>query len=391
MSTGRTGTAGPDAGRRALVESRLREFHGVGVDDILEIIGYLREPGDTVFAGGSLSFGLGNRLSDFDVVVCGPRNSTSKVPLQHWAKTLRVDVWTRAGADIDRVFAQAEAALARTTPIAGAFGTVEEEQQLKLLHRVAFGLHLDGPALSSALEPGGGPDRDFAAVARDLVVREYAERMRESAYVARLAAGSGRWLAATVNAREAVEEAMHVLLAAWGVPFTGDKWLHERLKTHAPDLREAYRRFAALPAAGPGCARFVADAVELCTELTGLDLDPEGLGRHLAWVAEGLALHTVGPVPLLLAPRVGGLWELSARDRAAWDELSARARPAAGTDPASHTAWPGAGLEPDQAELCLGLYERGLVALVWDRGVPVTELAMPDRAGGTGGTGRESA
>src|SRR5437868_2296858 len=133
--------------RREALDDRLRRFHGVDTGDVLDLIDYLREPGDTVVAGGSLTFGLGNRLSDFDVVVCGPATASSAVPLQHWAGSLRVDVWTRAHADLDRLFVHAERALGAEAPIEGAFGTVEEEQQLKLLHRVAFGLEVDGPPL----------------------------------------------------------------------------------------------------------------------------------------------------------------------------------------------------------------------------------------------------
>ncbi|GDY29628.1 hypothetical protein [Gandjariella thermophila] len=357
--------------RRETVEHRLRKFHDVGIADVLEVVGYLREPGDSVIAGGSLSFGLGNRLSDFDVVVCGRSTDTSLMPLQHWVKSLRVDVWTRAHRDIDAVFALADRALASTAPIAGALGSVEEEQQLKLLHRIAFGLHLDGPPLA----PSGG--RDHLEVARDLVVREYAERMRESACVAQLAARAGRWLAAAVNARSAVEEALHATLAASGVPFTGDKWLAERL-TEVPDLRAGHQDFAVLPEPVDDPA-FVAEAIAWCERLTGLDLDADQLRPALRWIHDGLLLHRVNHEDLLVAPDVGGLWQLDSGEAHAWRGLCEIGEaPATGPD---RVSFPGGRCTAEQTSLCLRLYERGLLRLDWDRGVTVAELTFPEVAG----------
>jgi hypothetical protein len=355
-----------DIRRREVLETRMRGFHGVGVDGVLDVVDYLREPGDTVIAGGSLTFGLGNRLSDFDVVICGPVTSRSLVPLQHWVSSLRVDVWTRSHADIDALFVHAERALVRPAPIAGAFGSVEQEQQFKLLHRVAFGLELAGPPLAPASVP------DFRTVARDLVLREYAERLRESIWVAQLAARSQRWLTAVVNAREAVEEAFTVVLAARGVPFTGDKWLHERLKSHAPDLREAYRRYASLPTAADDCADYVTDAVALAGRLTGVPTEMEELTGRASWVGSDLHLCKTGDTRLLVAPEVGGLWELSEMDAAAWASLAGVAEPAA--DGSDRTVWRCGGRA--ETDFCLGLYEHGLVQLGWDRGVPVSELAI---------------
>jgi len=323
----------------ATLDQRLRGFHDIGVDDVLDVVGYLRDGGDTVVAGGSLTFGLGNRLSDFDIVICGAETSRSLVPLEHWVKTLRVDVWTRSHSDVDNLFVLAREALAADTPIGGAFGSIEHEQQLKLLHRIAFGLELTGPALAPASVP------DFRAVARDLVVREYAERLRESIEVARLAAGAGNWLAAVSNAREAVEEAFTVVLTSRGVPFTGDKWLHERLKTHAPDLREAYRRFAALPTADSDCAAYVADALALAGRLTGRTGDAEP-----TWTVDGVEVVMTGDSHVLVAPEHGGVWALTGADVAAWRNKD--------------------------ADFYFGLYERGLAKLGWDRGVPVSDLTI---------------
>jgi hypothetical protein len=321
------------------LDARLRGFHDVGVAEVLDVVGYLRDTGDTVIAGGSLTFGLGNRLSDFDVVICGAQTSRSLVPLEHWVKTLRVDVWTRSHDDVDKLFVLAREALDRDTPIGGAFGSIEQEQQLKLLHRIAFGLELDGPALAPASVP------DFRAVARDLVVREYAERLRESLFVARSATRTGRWLAAVSNAREAVEEAFTVVLTSRGVPFTGDKWLHERLRSHAPDLREAYRRFAALPTADRECAAYVGDALALATRLTGLTGEGEP-----GWQVDGLELCKTGDTHVLVAPRHGTVHAMSDVDVKAWEERD--------------------------TDFCFGLYERGLAKPDWTRGVPLGELTI---------------
>jgi hypothetical protein len=351
--------------RREALDARMRRFHDVDTADVLGLVDYLREPGDTVVAGGSLTFGLGNRLSDFDVVICGPATPSSAVPLQHWAGSLRVDVWTRAHADLDRLFRHAEQALDGEAPIEGAFGTVEEEQQLKLLHRAAFGLDLDGPPLAPRCT------RDHVEVARDLVVREYAERMRESAYLARLALTVRRPLAAAVNARFAVEEAAHVVLAAGGVPFSGDKWLADRLAEHAPRLGERHGRLTELPENEDGAAGFVADAVTLCRELTGLDTSLDALGTRLSWVSSGLVVHRVGGEDLLLAPDIGGLWVLSEPEAAAWRSLTA----GESGDAATRRSWRADRCDRDQADLCLGLYQRGLAQPRWHRGVPVADLS----------------
>ncbi|MGC9665088.1 hypothetical protein ACNTMW_00865 [Planosporangium sp. 12N6] len=364
-----------DPRRRALLDRRLRDLHGVGVDDVLDVLEYLREPGDTAVAGGSLTFGLGNRLSDFDVVICGAGTSRSLVPLEHWVGDLRVDVWTRSHADVDTLFTLARRALAGAAPIAGAFGSIEQEQQLKLLHRIAFGLDLAGPALAPAAVP------DVRSVARDLVVREYAERLRESVWVAQAAARAGRWLTAVSNAREAVEEACTVVLTARGVPFTGDKWLHERLRGHAPDLADAYRRYAALPDRADDCAVYVADAVALAGRLTGLVTGVAELAAQVGWIADDLHLHAAGGTRLLVAPRCGGVWELSDEDAAAWAELSTST---ASPDPAGYgrVVWRGA--DPALTGFCLGLYELGLLRLDWDRGVPLAELSIVVEPSGVG-------
>jgi hypothetical protein len=345
--------------RRARLESRLRDYHGVGIDDVLEVVDYLRADGDTVIAGGSLAWDLGNRLSDFDVVICGPETSPSRVPLEHWVKTLRVDGWTRSHAGIGRLFDHAATALDGDAPIQGAFGTTEEEQQLKLLHRVAFGLRINGPALVPATS------RDHLGIARDLLVREYAERMRESALVAQLAARAGRGLAAATNARLAVEECLHTVLATRGVPFTGDKWLQERLRAVAPDLREHHDRFSALPAPEETGA-FVTGAVELCGRLTGRDLTEAALAADLTWSAGGVRTHSVSGDHFLVVPEIGAMWRLDDEEIGVWRGLTERAE----------KGWRGADCSPPETDLLVRLYERGLTKLEWDRGIPVTELEV---------------
>src|SRR6266567_207614 len=105
----------------------------------LEDLSYLRDAGDSVVAGGSLAFGLGNNLSDLDVVVAGPASFQSTyVPLEHFVKTLRVDVMKLSQKAIDEIFINAQAALSADMPLQGSFGDVDHENDLKLLHRIAY-------------------------------------------------------------------------------------------------------------------------------------------------------------------------------------------------------------------------------------------------------------
>jgi hypothetical protein len=354
------------------LDRRLQKFHAVSMADVLETIDYLREPGDSVIAGGSLAFGLGNPLSDFDVVICGRDNQTSTLPLEHWVSSLRVDVWTRRRADVDQLFMKGENALADTLPLQEGFGSCEEEQQLKLLHRIAFGLLLDG----DGIRPAGYTD--YRAVARDLVVREYAERLRESAFLAQAALGADRLLAASVNARQAVEECLHVVLAAKGVPFTGDKWLYECLKEYAPGLTEHWLAYHVLPQLPQDCAAFVAGAVGLCGELTGIDLALDTVLSDVRWAASGLTLHVVGGAHLLVASKVGGLWQLSGDDVDAWNGLQRleEGTPEPHPKPPAGMVWRGDLLGPFLGGFCLRLHEQGLMRLRWSAGVPVEQLSM---------------
>lgn len=354
-----------EAERRAELERRIGEYHGTTVRDVLDTIAYLRDAGDCVIAGGSLALGLGNRLSDLDVLVGGDRTvGSSRVPLEHFVGSLRVDVWKLSVGLIEETFERAERALASERSVGGTFGDVDHETDLKLLHRVAFGIVLDGPPL----EPASG--RDYAAIARDLVVREYAERLRQSALLAQLALAAARPIAASVNARLVVEEALHVTIAARGLPFTGDKWLGERLAHALPELDALYRPYATLPDRGEDCAPFVAGALETARALTGLDLHSDRLVPEAAWQCRSLRAIQVGGAHMLLSTRFGALWELDAAEVAAWERL-------AGTASDDDCAvWPCDRLDEDQAALCFGLFERGVIALAWARGVPLSGLAL---------------
>src|SRR4029077_15630749 len=137
---------------------------------------YLRDDGDSVIAGGSLAYGLGKPLSDLDLVVVGSTTPPpSRVPLEHFVGSLRVDFWKLARDLIEATFERAEQALAFTGELHDSFGEFDQETEPKLLHRIAHGVLVDG----SGLDPA--PGRDHAAVASGLVVRDYAERMRSSA------------------------------------------------------------------------------------------------------------------------------------------------------------------------------------------------------------------
>ena len=343
--------------------TRLVRYHDVSVDDVLELIDYLHGPEDTVIVGGSLALGLGNKLSDLDIVICGQETSPSRVPIEHWVKTLRVDVWPRSHEDVERLFTQAEQAIADEAPIAGAFGSVDEEQQLNLLHRVASGLHLAGP------RPPAWQTGDYGQIARDLVVREYAERMRESACVAQLAIATGQTHAAGVNARLSVEESLHAALAAGGIPFSGDKWLQERLREDAPELWERYLPFASIPREEEKQSEFVEAAVALCESVSGFDLTLEQLLPTLTWSGRGLRVFHVDDAHMLNHASSGALYRLDDEELAAWSGLEETGEAGEG-----EVRW-GAACEPQQQGLLMALYVRGLVEPRWASGVSLEALS----------------
>ncbi len=356
---------GDEAERRKDLRRRVWQYHEVSLEQVLSEIEYLRDAGDSVIAGGSLPYGLGNQLSDLDLLIAGPTTiESSRVPLQHFVGSLRVDVWKLAQGLIEETFDRAEKALAKKMALHGSFGDVDHETDLKLLHRVAFGVVLAG----EGLEPPEG--RDYCAVASRLVVREYAERMRASALVAQLALRADRPVAALINARQAVEEALNATVAHRQLPFSGDKWLRERLDNQTVDLAAVYEPFRELPR-NPAreSARFLDRALAACTEMWGLDLGLEALARAASWRNADLQLSEIGDERLLLSARFGALWNLNESEAEAWRALISTA---GGGEPAA--TWP---LEECSAELltlCLRLYENGLLDLQWAEGVPIEEL-----------------
>lgn len=353
-----------EAERREDLQTRITQFHGVSFEQILDEIQYLRDSGDSVLAGGSLAYGLGNQLSDLDLLVAGPSTvECSRVPIEHFLGSLRVDVWKLTEKVIEETFDRAEEALASEDPLIGSFGDVHHEGDLKLIHRIAFGVVLDGPGLEAV------EGRDHCAVATMLVLREYAERMRASALLAQYALAAGRTTAAVVNARLAVEEALNAAVSYRGLPFSGDKWLRERLATEAGDLAGVYEPFRQLPEEPARDAQqFVDDAIAACTEMWGLDLSVEALTRAVSWRNIDLRQIDIGTDRLLLSPRYGSLWRLSKGEAETWDRIVALG--AEGDDP----TWGSWECDPEARLLCLRLYEHGLLQLQWVDAVALESL-----------------
>jgi hypothetical protein len=355
--------------RRAQLDDRLKGYHDVGLDQVLEVIAYLRDEGDSVIAGGSLAMSLGNRLSDLDLVVIGDQTiESSRVPLEHFVGSLRVDVWKMSRELIQDVFDRAEASLARADRLDRSFRNVDDETNLKLLHRVAFGIPVDG----GGLEPSS--TRGYATVAQEAVIREYAERMREHCFLASVADAAGRPALAALNAREAVEAALHATIAARGLPFSGDKWLQERLANGFPELESRYVPFAALPDPIDESAPFVAAALAECSALTGITLGLDAISPGCAWLSTDLRPTAIGSARMLLSVRAGALWELTPPEAETWARLERRAGEAGGD---GHSAqWRCDGCDPAETALCLDLYARGAIELKWLRGVPAAELRL---------------
>jgi hypothetical protein len=354
-----------EASRREELERRVREYHGVSTAEVLELVSYLRDEGDSVIAGGSLALRLGNHLSDLDILIAGDTTvESSRVPLEHFVKTLRVDVWKLEQRLIEETFDRAETALGAPEPLHGSFGDVDHETDLKLLHRIAFGVTLDGPGLEASAT------RDYKTIAADLVVREYAERLHASAFLAQVAARMGRPIAASINARLAVEEALNAVIANRRIPFTGDKWLRERLASDTQDLAPAYAPFATLPEAPGDVPAFVERAVAACSELTGRDLSLATLRREAGWSFGGLEAAKVGEQDMLLAVDVGGLWQLEPDEAAAWERIVQR-----GAD-TGEGVWRAERCDEEELRLCLRLHEEGVASLRWARGVPARELTL---------------
>ncbi len=356
-----------DVIRRDGLDRRIRDYHGLGVEEVLQAIAYLRDSETSVIAGGSLAFGLGNELSDLDVVITGDSVlDGSRVPLEHFVDTLRIDVWRRGQDQVEEIFEQADRALTSSEPLYGKFGTAEQEADLKLVHRIAFGIQLDGPPVRLRLS------RDHREVARDLVVREYVERMRQSVFAAQLGDKAESPLASIMNGRRGVEDALHMVVAARDLPWTGDKWLHERLLRDATDLQVLHEEFAVLPDPENDWRGFVQRAVELCSKLSGLDLAVATLSRSAVWDLGELRIAEVHGESFLVSKEHGGLWELDESDIAAWRALQT-AQSADGSDQGE---WACADLDSTMMTFCYRLYERGLATLRWTTGVPLGDLLL---------------
>jgi hypothetical protein len=351
-----------ETARRSALDRRIQEYHGATLDEVLELIAYLRDEGDSVLAGGSLTSGtgMGNARSDLDVVIAGQDSESSQIPLEHWLKGLRIDVWKRRHAEIDEVFERAGRRLASDVPFHGAFGDVDEQADLKFLHRIAHGIILDGPQL----EPAGTVN--YRDVARELVVREYAERMRESAFVAQLAAAAGNSIGATSNARAAVEDALNAAVTSYGLPFTDNKWLRERLANDRSDLELLYLPFAVLPDPSDEeeSRRFVRAALDTCDRATGLALSLGDLVGAARWANTDLQLIMVGGAKFLLSEAQGGLWELDDDEAGAWQRLD------------DSGAWACEDCDEAQMKLCFSLYSQGIIDLRWVRGIPTAEVGL---------------
>lgn len=352
--------------RTALV-ARLRDHHGISLEQVLAEVAYLRDEGDSVIAGGSLVYGLGNHLSDLDLLIAGSTTmESSRVPLEQFVGSLRIDVWKLAEGLIEETFERAERALADAGALHDCFGDSDHETEPKLLHRIAFGVVIDGSGLELS------PNRDHRAIASELVVREYAERLRASALLARLALHADRPLAAIVNARQAVEEALNAAVAYRGLPYSGDKWLGQRLLHDAPDLGLLYEPFACLPDFLEAEAEaFVEEALAACAQVWALDLTVAGLAPAARWRSAGLRAMEVGSHRLLLSTHFDAVWDLDPAEAETWHRLIA----AVGGD-GEPAVWPLADCDPEQADLCLRLHEWGLLDLQWADGVP-NELLVP--------------
>jgi hypothetical protein len=297
---------------------------------------------------------------------------SSRIPLEHFVGSLRVDVWKLGQKSVEGSFRRAEKALAGRGQLLGDFGDIDHEDEFKLLHRIAFGVVVDGCRLE--LEAEG---RDCRGVASNLVTREYAERMRASALVAQLALRAGRPLAAVVNARLAVESALNAAVTKRGFPFTGDKWLGERLDAEVPELTNLYEPFRRLPVdpAGDG-EGFVEAALHVCAEMWKIELGFDALAALARWHStDNVQLAKVGADQLLLAPRSGAIWELNESEADLWRRL------AAARDGEQDDAWGLADSDAEGLKLCVRLYERGLLDLSWTEGVPIGALDVERTVG----------
>jgi hypothetical protein len=159
---------------------------------------------------------------------------------------------------------------------------------------------------------------------------------------------------------------MQAVLAARGHPWSGDKWLQVRLQEQESECHDLYRPYAVLPEPGGDVGGFVAGAAELAESMTGVDLEPERLAPLFAWSPAGLRSFSLGGDRVLVATGPGMLWRLEEAEAAAWGRLVDRY--------GDGGPWPAEECDPAEASLAVELYERGVVAMVWSRGVTGAEL-----------------
>jgi hypothetical protein len=111
---------------------------------------------------------------------------------------------------------------------------------------------------------------------------------------------------------------------------------------------------------------FVAGATELAERMTGMELAPERLAPLFAWSPAGLRSFALGGERVLVATEPGMVWRIEEAEAAAWGRLVDRY--------GEGGPWPAAECDPAEASLAVELYERGVVAMVWSRGVTAAEL-----------------
>lgn len=305
----------------------LQRYHGVTIEDVLQLVEYLREPDDAVMLTGSLAVGLGNQKSDLDLMLLGSTTAFSAaVPLTHFVSSLRVDVWKLDERVIDRLAASAEAAL-DTPPVR----RLVSFQDAQLLQRYACGVVIDGqPSLEqSALFP----------VVTRLAKKYFTEMVVRDAGYALLARERGLDLAAAVTARRALESAAEVRLAGLGHPFFGPKWIHHRLRVLDPDGWDAIEQHLVLPEVDDafGLERAALASIELATSFADTDLTVALDATR--FYNPGSELKSPGSKHLLIDQGESTVIELSDEEAAVWSahlgtDKGTVSGPVAGLDPA---------------------------------------------------------
>jgi hypothetical protein len=181
---------------------------------------------------------------------------------------------------------------------------------------------------------------------------------------------AGRPVAAVFNARLAVEAALNAILARRGFPFSGDKWLRDRLDGQAKDLARVHEPFRQLPEDPERDASgFVDMALSACMEMWGVDLAMDTLAPAARWKTQpALQVTEIGIERLLLAPGLGAIWSLDETEGAAWSRLA----PTGTMEP--ETTWALGECDTEASHLCLRLHEVGLLSVVWSKGITIGEL-----------------